>query len=117
MSKLTINWPDRVAEEFPLPDSFTYEEMALVKRITGLRAGELVDAMIADDSDVAVAYAAIALRRSGQGLSDFQIREQLNELVYGSIEIDWTKEEAADGPPADAGAPGGQRRGRSRARS
>lgn len=44
---------------------FTMRELHVIKRIAGVRAGELDDALAASDSDVIVAIAVIALTRAG----------------------------------------------------
>lgn len=102
---LTINWPGRPAETLDLPTNFSYDEMSLIKRLTGLRAGEIVDALEANDSDMALAYAGVALRRCNPALSDAQIKAQLGTLEFGSIELDFRSEDEAAGdgnPPAGA---------------
>lgn len=89
--------------EYPLPEGITGREMQAIKRMTGLRAGELFPALAAGDSDVALAFAYTAMRRAGNAVT----WDQLLDLPVSQIELDLSDEdEGADaGPPAEgAGA-------------
>lgn len=79
-----------------MPESFTYREMGLIKRITGLRAGELEDALNAGDVEVIVALAVIAGTRAG----DTVTAEDFENLEFGAIGIEADEER----PTEDAAA-------------
>lgn len=82
MSELVIAFPDG-ERRYPMPESFTYREMGVIKRITGLRAGELEEALTAGDVDVIVALAVIAGTRAGDTVS----ADDFENLEFGAIEI------------------------------
>jgi hypothetical protein len=82
--------------KYDMPDNFTYREMNRIKRLTGLRAGELFPALEAGDTDVALAFAITAADRAGL----LENEEQFMDLELDKIELDFTDEVAA-GPPAE----------------
>lgn len=45
---------------------FTNRELHLIKQVSGVRAGEIAEALGAGDNDVLVALAAIAAKRAGK---------------------------------------------------
>jgi hypothetical protein len=92
MPKIVVN-----GERYELPDNFTYREMHRIKRLTGLRAGELFAALEAGDTDVAMAFAITAADRAGK-LSD---EDQFMDLEIDQIELDFTEEQNG-GPPSKA---------------
>lgn len=69
--------------EFDMPDKFTFREMNFIKKMTGLRAGELYPALNAGDSDVFVAFALTAIRRAHSDLDE----DQILDLEIGTIEM------------------------------
>lgn len=54
---------------YELPDfSFTNRELHRIKTISGIRGGELVDALASEDAAVFVALATVVVERTGQRL-------------------------------------------------
>jgi hypothetical protein len=53
-------------ERFPWPSDYTGRELQFVQQETGIRAGELEEALSAGDVSALVALVVIALRRSGR---------------------------------------------------
>jgi hypothetical protein len=92
MAKIVVD-----GKKYDMPDNFTYREMNRIKRISGLRAGELFPALEAGDTDVAMAFAITAVARAGE-LED---EEQFMDLELDKIELDFT-DEVNGGPPAVA---------------
>lgn len=67
MDKIRIDGIAAYDGEYELDVSyFTMRELHTVKRLSGVRVGELEDALAAGDSDVIVALAVIALQRAGR---------------------------------------------------
>lgn len=98
MAKVTFKGLGRWDGEYDLDVSrFTNRELHTVKQISGVRAGELQDALTAGDNDVLVAMAVIAAHRAGQPIPV----EVIWEADAGKIAFDFTEDlEAADaGPP------------------
>lgn len=57
--------------EYPFEGDFTMRELHTIKRISGIRAGELDEALNAGDTDILVAITVIAMERAGQkGIED-----------------------------------------------
>ena len=80
--------------EFPMPENFTFREMNFIKRMTGLRAGELYPALSEGDTDVIAAFAVTAMRREHPGLSE----DAVLDLEIDQIEL-VEDEESVAGPP------------------
>jgi hypothetical protein len=98
MPKVTIDSLYNLDGEYPLDLTFTHRDFRDIKKIAGVRANEVMDALNAGDMDIIVALAAIALRRSGK---TFDV-EQLWDAEAGHITLDLTDEEAeanADASP------------------
>lgn len=97
MAKLKIDGLPGLDGEYEFDDSrFTMRDFHTIKRLSGIRAGELMDAYLAGDTDLRLALAVIALERNGRvGLED-----QLWNAELGAIRL-----ELGDGddevPPAD----------------
>lgn len=84
-------------------DTLNGRELHLVKNISGVRLGEMEDALLADDYDLYVAFAAIAIVRDGKVQKEGArlVADSLMEGVAGSLSVDWKKDEGDDaGPPA-----------------
>jgi hypothetical protein len=81
--------------EYPLDLTFTHRDFRDIKKIAGVRANEVMDALNAGDMDIIVALAAIALRRSGK---TFDV-EQLWDAEAGNITLDLTDQEVEDASP------------------
>lgn len=91
--------------DYEFDTTFTNQELHLIKQETGVRAGELVEALLAGDTDLVVAIAAILLRRSGKGDPRTTL-PLLWEATVGLITLDFSKEIAEDDalPPANGPA-------------
>jgi len=75
---------------------FTNRELHTIKRLTGLRVGELDEAMRTGDSDVLVAFCVLALQRHGKPVDE----DALWDAQAGSITIVVGEEEALPPPVA-----------------
>lgn len=82
---------------YDIPDSFTYREMSVIKKLSGIRAGEIAAALEAGDTDLIVAITVIAMRRAGNNVSD----DFLFDLPADGIQIVGEPEADAN-PPAKA---------------
>lgn len=83
--------------EYPLDLSyFTNRELHLIKQVSGVRAGELDEALGAGDNDVFVAVALIAAKRAGK---DIPV-DMLWDAPHGKVtlETDASEEDEADPP-------------------
>jgi hypothetical protein len=95
-------------QDYPLPENFTFREMNTVHRITGLRAGQLYTELMAGNSDVAFAFALIAMRRAGDDTPE----QDLFDMDIEDVVLDLRDEEDESRPPeaapddADAAAGG-----------
>lgn len=80
------------------PSSYTYREMSRIKTITGLRAGEIQQALEAGDSEVIIAIAVIAAERSGDTIDI----NKIEDLEFGAISVadEPDPTQAADGVAA-----------------
>jgi hypothetical protein len=59
--------------EYPIDiGSFTMRELQIIKRMSGVRAGELEEAFTAGDTDLLLAIAVIAVRRNGKQWEAFE---------------------------------------------
>lgn len=77
---------------------FTMRELHTIKRIAGVRAGELGDALEAGDSDAVVAMATVALNR--HGIDDAEDRLWNSKAGQITIVADDEPEEDDGSPPA-----------------
>lgn len=89
--------------EYPLPLDLTYREMNLMKRVSGLRAGELYEALDVSDPDAVVAFAAVAIHRASPEMSAKEIEADLLDREVGKIVLDF-RPEGADDDPLDLAA-------------
>jgi hypothetical protein len=75
--------------------TFSMRELNIIKRMSGVRAGELSEAFAAGDSDVIFAMAVVAVRRNGR---DWEAFEKIGwEVDFDAYEF-VTEEDAADEP-------------------
>jgi hypothetical protein len=80
------------------PSYFTNKELHTIKRMTGVRAGEIQAAFGAGDNDMIVAFASIALERAGKSVYE----ETLWNAKVGCIElVSGTPQQDGDGDDAD----------------
>lgn len=95
---------------YPLDDDvgWTMRELNIIKRISGVRAGEIPEAIEAGDTDVLGSIAVIAVRQSGKEWQRFEAL--LWDSSFGSISIEDDDEGTAGEavpliptPPQDSG--------------
>lgn len=107
MAKIVISGVSRVVDgEYEFEDrAFTNREWRTIKEISGVRAGELVEALAAGDNDLVVAFAKIALERHGKG----HLSVDLLWDAPPDAKIQWVadKTEEADARPPDSQTPTG----------
>jgi hypothetical protein len=86
---------------YPIPETFTYREIGTIKRVSGIRAGELEAALAAGDVDVIVALAVICATRAGETVTaaDFE------NLDFGAIGIEGEDEDPTPAAAEDGGEP------------
>lgn len=85
--------------DYPIDfESFTNGEYHLIKKISGVRAGEISEAFEAGDNDLIVAFAAVALQRAGNPM-DKQALDVLWGAEFGKIELVVDEDEEADASP------------------
>jgi len=82
-SEIVIAWPEG-ERRYQLPTSYTYREMGRIKTLTGLRAGEIEQALIAGDSEIIVAIAVVAAERAGDTIDIGKIED----LEFGAITVE-----------------------------
>lgn len=80
---------------YPFEGGFNYGELHTIKRIAGVRAGQLFDALEAGDSDVIVAAAIIALERAGKTVDE----NDFWKADSGSIQLVPDSQEVPTTPP------------------
>ena len=106
MASVTIDGVDPYNGTYPLDLAFSFRDFREIKKISGIRAAEVMEAIEAGDLDIVIALASIALRRAGVTHDP----EVLFDAQVGSIEIDFDEEEAevvedpqtsVDGTPSD----------------
>lgn len=98
MDKIVITGIAGYDGEYPFDATyFTNKELHTIKRIAGVRAGEIQAAFVAGDNDLIVAFAVLALERNGKALHE----EVLWNAHVGCIEaqLGEREDDAAD-PPA-----------------
>ena len=81
-AEIVIGWPEG-ERRYQLPSAYTYREMGRIKTITGLRAGEIEQALVAGDSEVIIAIAVIAAERSGDTID----MNKIEDLEFGAISV------------------------------
>jgi hypothetical protein len=74
--------------------SFTMRELQIIKRLAGVRAGELEEAFAAGDSDLILAIAVIAVRRNGKDWEQFEALAW--ETDIGALTFVGDEDEAVD---------------------
>jgi hypothetical protein len=91
--------------EYPVDiGSFTMRELQIIKRMSGVRAGELEEAFGAGDSDLILAVAVIAVRRNGRLWETFE-RLAWEADVASITYVSEDEEVAPDADPLTLPAP------------
>lgn len=85
---------------------FNNRELHWIKETSGVRLGEMEEAANAGDNDLLVAWAAIAVIRSGKARKENyrDLTDLLFEAEGGKITAKIVKEDADADPPAEAAA-------------
>lgn len=85
MARIKIEGVAGFDGEYPFePGDFTYDDWNLIKQASGVRAGELIEALGANDITVVPALAVIAVRAAGKVVTLDYFRNQ----KAGSITLD-----------------------------
>lgn len=97
MDKFVVTGIPAFNGDYPVDiSSFTMRELQIIKRMSGVRAGELSEAFSAGDTTLILAVAVIAVRRSGK---NWEVFEQIAwESDLDCIAFVSEDEEAADKP-------------------
>ena len=106
MDKIVISGIVGLDGEYPIDAGyFTNRELHTIKRLSGVRVGELDDALEAGDSDLIVAIAAIALQRNGaRFLEDMLWDAQIGAIQFVASPVEVEESPPAQGPPASPGS-------------
>jgi hypothetical protein len=97
--KFVISGIDGFDGEYPIDiGSFTMRELNIIKRVSGLRAGEIEDALKAGDSDLLVAIATLAVRREGKNWEQFELLAWESDSANFVLVV--PEEDDADVPPS-----------------
>lgn len=104
--KLTITGHGVYDGDYPFDfdKPFTMRELHILKRISGARAGELSEAFAAGDSDVLLAVAVIAVRRTRPDWEAFEAIAW--EAEAGLLELVFPEDDADDPPSTLRQQPG-----------
>jgi hypothetical protein len=99
MDKFVVTGIPAFNGEYPMdPDQpFTMRELNIIKRISGVRAGGLSEAVDAGDTDVMLAMSVIAVRRAGGKWEAFE--QMAWETEAGAITLVGTEEVADEAAP------------------
>lgn len=120
MDKIVVDGIPAFNGEYPIDlEAFTMRELQIIKRMSGVRAGELSEAFAAGDSDLILAIAVIAVRRNGRQWEAFEKLAwdvDLAKITFVGDEESEVADEAdpltptpnvepvnSDGPPASSG--------------
>lgn len=100
MDKIVITGIPPYDGEYPFEANYTMRELHTIKRLADVRAGELMDALEAGDSDIVVAAAVIALQRAGKTPDE----EAIWDADMGAIQLvagEETTDPTMPNPPAE----------------
>lgn len=84
MSSIVIHIPNQIPRKYPVPESFTYRELQLIKTSTGLRPADFEDALQSGDPDIVIALALICAKRAGHSMT----ADDLMDLEVGAITVE-----------------------------
>jgi hypothetical protein len=99
-----------IAMDVSSDESLTMREAHTVKRISGVRGGEIIDAVAAGDTDVLLALSIVVLQRHNKQVDENQLWDAkvgAFEFVLGQ-EPDGEGEDDADPPTVPAGTSAGE---------
>lgn len=102
ISTLRIEGVLGVSGEYPFDldeRPFTTGELHLLKEMSGVRAGELMEAMEAGDTDIMVALAMIVLQRHGKQVSQRLLWDSTMGQIMFDFQEEPEEEEEDDLPP------------------
>jgi hypothetical protein len=112
--KLTVTGLGKLDGEYPFdyvgmqtmghPEQLTNREGRTIKRMSGVRAGELNDALEAGDTDVLVALAKVIMERAGRYVDEDALWDS---PMASALRFEWTADDEedegdAEGPPAES---------------
>lgn len=83
---------------YEVPENFTLGELREIKRISGINAGQMGDALNDGDPDVLAALVYVTLKRNGEKVT----LEELDKVEMSDILFEADEEEVKADPPADA---------------
>jgi hypothetical protein len=102
LSPLDGRYPFSMTEmmSIGLPQSLTNREGHELKRMSGIRIGELEDALMAGDNDVLVAFAVLILRRNGKRFEEDRLWDA---PIGAAFQFDFAhqREDETEIPPAE----------------
>lgn len=107
MPRITITGVDLQVDgiyDLDLEDTFTGDELHLIKKHSGVRAGEIGEAMEAGDYDLIICLAKIAMDRSGKDVRiERLLAAKIGSLQFGQTDAEKEAEQEADDlPPVSA---------------
>jgi hypothetical protein len=111
VAEIIIEFPTGI-KKYPMPDGVTHREAAKIKATTGLRLGEIGDALERGDPDVVLAFALIAAARVGDIISE----DSLWDLELGAIRMEGDDDEEDPTAAADEDAAGDEKAATTRAK-
>lgn len=95
---------------YPLPENFSFREAQWVKRLTGLRMGDFMEALSRGDADFTLAYAIVAMARNTE-LTAQQVEKIMLDKAPENVTIDFrtaeeqkAQAESLPVPPGEAAA-------------
>jgi hypothetical protein len=94
VAKLKITGVAGLEGEFAFDPVYSHRDFRTIKRLSGVRAAEVMDALNAGDLEVVVAMAVITLERAGVPFTE----DQIWDSDAGSITIVADEEEEASPP-------------------
>lgn len=97
MDKIKVSGVPPWDGDYDFDGNLKNRELHRIKKITGIRAGELVDALAAGDTDVLVALAVVVLERNDKHVDP----EDLWNAEVGSI-IYEAEEDEPSSPPDES---------------
>lgn len=89
MPKIVIEGVPPYNGEYEIDFDFSNRELHTIKQVSGVRAGEIVEAGLKGDNDLIIALAMIALRRTGLVVDEDRIWDaQAGKITFDAVEAD-----------------------------